>query len=219
MTILGGSGIHAIPEPARPDALAACRSIIKQPKPLRAAATPRADKHRPEAAVSERSHSDADAVFDAVIAEPDERRHSIALDVTVRHQGRHANQRQIFNSARHGVETYCSSDQHSILLCMMARTRASFDRRAAVDLKPASVLLLAWRPASFGSAAGRPRVLPVLAVGGSGAFNFSCGWRAEASERCPAEGAERASLGTCQNPHGGFGGFVRRRSQTSQVGG
>jgi hypothetical protein len=53
MTILCGGGFHAIPQSACPDALGASRRIIKQPKPLCAAITPRADKHRPEAAIPE----------------------------------------------------------------------------------------------------------------------------------------------------------------------
>ena len=142
MTILGGGGFHAIPQPTRPDALAASRRITKQPKPLRAAAAPRADKHRPEAAVWERPYSDADPVFDAVVAEPDKRRHGIAPDETVCHQGGHANYRQIFNSGPHEVEAYRFSDQHSMLLCMMTRIRASFHppcrRRAKTCLGPAS---------------------------------------------------------------------------------
>jgi hypothetical protein len=101
MTILGGSGLNTIPQPARPDALASSRRIIKQPKPLRAATTPRADKHRPEAAIPEASHPDAYPVFDPVVPEPDERRHGIAPDVTVRNQGGHADQRRIFNSGAH----------------------------------------------------------------------------------------------------------------------
>jgi hypothetical protein len=101
MTILGGGGLDAIPQSACPDALAASGCIIKQPEPLRAAIEPRADKHRPEAAVSERPHSDTDHVFDAVLAEPDKRGHRVTPDVAVRDQGRHANQRQIINSDLH----------------------------------------------------------------------------------------------------------------------
>jgi hypothetical protein len=101
MTILGGGGLHTVPQSARPDALAAGGPVVQQPKSLRAAATPRANKHRPEAAAWKRPHPDADPVFDAVVAKPDKRRHSIAPDVTVRHEGRHANQRQIFNSGPH----------------------------------------------------------------------------------------------------------------------
>jgi len=91
MTILGSGGLHTIPQPLRTDALAASRLIVEQPKPLRAAVTPRADKHRPEAAVWERPYSDADPVFDAVVAEADKRCHSIALDGTARHQGGYTN--------------------------------------------------------------------------------------------------------------------------------
>ena len=127
MTILGGGKLYTIPKSARPDALAASRRIVKQTNPLRAAAAARADQHRPEAAAWKRPHPDANPVFDAIIAEPDKRRDSITPDVTVRHQGRHAYQRQIFNSGPHEVETYCFSDQHSMLLCMIASFRAAFD--------------------------------------------------------------------------------------------
>jgi hypothetical protein len=104
ITIFGGGGLHTISQSARPDALAASRLIVEQPKPLRASTTPRADKHRPEAAIPEVPHPDADPVFDAVVAELNKRRLGITPYVTVRHQGRHANQRQIFNSGLHEVE-------------------------------------------------------------------------------------------------------------------
>jgi hypothetical protein len=104
MTILGGGGLHTIPQPARPDALAACRSIIKQPKPLRAAATPWAYEHRPKAAVPEAPQRDADLIFDSIVAEPDARRLCVPPDLAERHQSRHANQRQIIDRALHKAE-------------------------------------------------------------------------------------------------------------------
>ena len=143
MSILGGGGLHTIPQSARPDALAAGRPIVEQPKPLRAAATPRAHKHRPEAAVPEGPRPDADPVFDAVVTELDKRRPSITPDVAVRHQRGHANERQIFNSGPHAAETYCFSDQHSMLLCMIRPSARHFTRCA--EPKPASALLFPRR--------------------------------------------------------------------------
>jgi|HubBroStandDraft_4_1064222.scaffolds.fasta_scaffold58466_2 hypothetical protein len=222
MTIFGGGGLHAIPQSARPDALAASRCIIKQPKPLRAAATPRADKHRPEAAVCERSYSDTDPIFDALVAKPDKRRHGLTPYVTVRHQGRHANQRQIFNSGPHEVETYCFSDQHSMLLCMIAPLRVSLDAPPPSTQNPP-------RPCF---SHGVQRLLEARRDGPV----FCQFWQRVAAAHLTfrADGVRRrvsgvrpwvlnGFLGTCQNPHGGFGVFrppppKRPRVKPNQLG-
>ena len=73
MALLGAHRLRAIDQPARPDALATGRLVVDQAQPLGTAATPRANKHRPEAAVPEAPQRDADLIFDAVVAEPDAR--------------------------------------------------------------------------------------------------------------------------------------------------
>jgi hypothetical protein len=104
MALLGAHRLRAIDQPARPDALAASRLAIEQTKPLRAAATPRANEHRPEAAVWKRPYSDADLVLDSTVSEPDARRLCVPPDLAERHQSRHSNQRQIIDRALHKAE-------------------------------------------------------------------------------------------------------------------
>jgi hypothetical protein len=160
---------------------AAGRLIVEQPKPLRAAAAPRADEHRPEAAAGKRPHPDADPVFDAVVAEPDKRRQSITPDVPVRHQGRHANQRQIFNSSLHEAETLCFPNQHS--MCMIRSYACLLTHRVAVEPTPKSLLLLAWRPAPFEGAARVQNIVGGVARGGQRAGSGCKGssrWRGRA---------------------------------------
>ena len=78
MARLGAHRLRTIDQTARPDALAAGRLVVEQPKPLRRSVTPRACEPRPEAAVWELPHPHPDLVFDAIVAEPDKRSHSAA---------------------------------------------------------------------------------------------------------------------------------------------
>jgi hypothetical protein len=101
VALLGAHRLRTIDQPARPDALAAGRLIVEQPKPLGAPVASRAYEHRPKAAVPEAPQPDADLIFDPIVAKPDARRLCVPSDLAQRHQGRHANQRQIIDRARH----------------------------------------------------------------------------------------------------------------------
>jgi hypothetical protein len=66
MALLGAHRLRAIDQPSRSDALATSRPSVEQPKPLGATAAPRANKHRPKAAVPEAPQPDADLAVLAV---------------------------------------------------------------------------------------------------------------------------------------------------------
>jgi hypothetical protein len=104
MALLGADRLGTINQPARPDACAAGGPVVEQTKPLRAAATPRANKHRPEAAVPEAPDPDTYLVLDPIIDEPDSRGLRVPPNLAKCHQGRHANHRQIVDRALHRAE-------------------------------------------------------------------------------------------------------------------
>jgi hypothetical protein len=104
MAPFSASRLRAIDQPARPDALATARPVIEQTKPLGAPAAPGAHEHRPKAAVPEAPQPDGDAIFDRIVAEPDARRICVPPDFAPRHQGRHANHRQIVDRTLHSAK-------------------------------------------------------------------------------------------------------------------
>jgi hypothetical protein len=89
MALLGANSLRSINQSARPNTLAASRTVVEKSKPLRPSTTPWAPKPRPKAAVGETPHLDADQVLDLVVTEADPRRLRVPLDVAARDQRRH----------------------------------------------------------------------------------------------------------------------------------
>ena len=137
MALLGTHRLRAIDQPSRPDALAAGRLAVEQPKSLRPSVTPRAHELRPEATVCELPHSHADPIFDAIVTESGKRRYSAARDVALRYKGRDANHRQIVDRALHSREL-SALDTCVYFAVHPARRSSRVFRRAAVDPKPTS---------------------------------------------------------------------------------
>ena len=67
-------GLRTIPEPARPNARATGRLVVKQTHPLRSAATPRTDQLRPKTTARHMVDTNAKLVFNVAADKPDPRR-------------------------------------------------------------------------------------------------------------------------------------------------
>jgi hypothetical protein len=164
MAPLGAHRLGAINQSARPDALATGRPIIEQTKPLGTSATPRAYEHRPKAAIPEAAHLDADLIFDLTVVEPDARCLCFAPDVAERHQGRHANHRQIIDRALHKLRT--KSSGHLCLFCCAWFHAIPTDAlRAFLRAVPIRSSVLALRPGLSDFTAAHPVVPPIVTGG------------------------------------------------------
>ena len=86
MSLLGPNGLRFINQAALPDTLTASRRVIEQPKPLRIAATPRANEPRPKPVVGKKQDADSNMILDPTIAELNTRRLRVPLEVATRHQ-------------------------------------------------------------------------------------------------------------------------------------